>query len=51
MQEVLKDDCPLYSTAKIWATRFRTGHFEVTDVSQSGRPTSATTEDKANTLH
>ena len=51
MKNVLKDDCPSYSTVKMWVSRFRTGHFEVTDEPRSGRPSSATTEEKADAVH
>ncbi|XP_029653290.2 protein GVQW3-like [Octopus sinensis] len=51
MKKVLKERCPSYSTVKIWVSRFRTGHFEVTDEPRSGRPTSVTTEDKADIVH
>ncbi|XP_076028457.1 protein GVQW3-like [Oratosquilla oratoria] len=47
IKNVLKDDCLSYSTMKMWMSRSRSGHFEVTDEPRSGRPTSATTEEKA----
>lgn len=51
MKDVLKDDCPSCSTIKMWVPRFRIGHFEVTGEPGSGRPTSATTEEKADAVH
>ena len=51
MKEVLKDDCPSCSTVKTWVSRFKTGHFEVTDEPRSGRPSPATTEEKADAVH
>ncbi|XP_076057310.1 histone-lysine N-methyltransferase SETMAR-like [Oratosquilla oratoria] len=51
MKDVLKDDCPSYSTVKMWVSRFQTGHFKVTDEPRSRRPTSATTEEKADAVH
>eukprot|EP00106_Octopus_bimaculoides_P023180 XP_014790622.1 PREDICTED: uncharacterized protein LOC106883977 [Octopus bimaculoides] len=51
MKKVLKDGCLSYSIVKIWVSRFQTGHFKVKDEPQSGRPTSATTEDKADAVH
>ncbi|XP_076048668.1 uncharacterized protein LOC143029705 [Oratosquilla oratoria] len=51
MKDVLKDDCLSHSTVKMWVSRFWTGHFEVTGEPRSGQPTSATTEEKADTVH
>lgn len=51
MLKILKDECPSYSTVKTWVARFRTGHFDVADEPRSGRPTSATTEDKVDAVH
>lgn len=34
MKEVLKDDCSSYSTMKIWASQFLSGHFKVIDEPQ-----------------
>ncbi|XP_076056376.1 protein GVQW3-like [Oratosquilla oratoria] len=45
MKDVLKDDYPM------WVSRFRTGHFEVTDEPRPGRPTSTTTDEKADAMH
>lgn len=51
MLEVLKDNCPSYSTVKTWVSRFRTGHFEVTDEARSGRPISATDAGNIDAVH
>ncbi|XP_029649366.1 uncharacterized protein LOC115223092 [Octopus sinensis] len=47
MKEVLKDGCSSFSMVKILLSRFQTGHFEVI----VERPTSATTENKADAVH
>lgn len=47
MVEVLKDDCPSYSTMK---TKVWNDHFDVIPEAQSRRPTSTTAQHKTNNM-
>ena len=51
MVQTLDDDSPSYSTIKKWAAEFKQGRESIEDDPPSGRPTTSTTDDQAETTH